>query len=183
MCSGETIPDRSCTLSAPFHTENMHVCDVRFAGDTCDASVEDSKTTNGVRVVFVPDWVADVIKARIEEAGLDGTDCVFAPIPRRTVQKEHTSAVKAAGIRMDYTIHRHRDSFSVSMARAGMPLGVLQHQLGHGTIQQTMKYARFHPEYQDAKPYFEKAADRLGLAARGDKSGDTPRSGAKGKIA
>ncbi len=143
--------------------------------------MEDSKTPNGVRVVSVPEWCATVLRDRIDEKGLDGTDPVFTPIPRRAVQREHTRAVKAAGIRSDYTIHRHRDTFGVSMARAGMPLGVLQHQLGHGTIQQTMKYARFHPDYHDAKPYFEKAADRLGLAPSGDNSGDTPKTGVEGK--
>ncbi len=156
--------------------ENLRVCDVRFSGDACEASVEDSKTPNGVRVISVPDWCADVIQARIEADSLDGTDGIFAPIPRRTVQKEHTRAVMAAGIRRDYTIHRHRDTFATSMARAGMPLGVLQHQLGHGTIQQTMKYARFHPDYNDAKPYFQKVADRLGFSPSGDRSGDTPRT-------
>ena len=46
-----------------------------------------------------------------------------------------------------------------------MPLGTLQHHLGHGLIEQTMKYSRFNPEYQDAAPYFKRAAERLGLGA------------------
>jgi hypothetical protein len=35
------------------------------------------------------------------------------------------------------------------MARAGVPLDLIQKQLGHGRITQTMVYARFHPNYGD----------------------------------
>jgi hypothetical protein len=35
------------------------------------------------------------------------------------------------------------------MSRAGVPLDLIQQQLGHGRIEQTMVYAKFNPSYGD----------------------------------
>jgi hypothetical protein len=42
-----------------------------------------------------------------------------------------------------------------------MPLHLLQQQLGHASITQTMEYAKFNPDYTDVVRYFEKVADHL----------------------
>lgn len=65
------------------------------------------------------------------------------------------------------------------MAKAGMPLNLLQQQLGHQNIEQTMRYARFHPDYGDVAPHFEEMGERLGLGPPGDTAGDTPEEGAE----
>lgn len=57
------------------------------------------------------------------------------------------------------------------LARAGMPLHLLQGQLGHANIDQTMRYARFHPDNGDVGEYFETMAADLGL---GHSLGHTP---------
>jgi hypothetical protein len=44
-----------------------------------------------------------------------------------------------------------------------MPLHLLQQQLGHANISQTMRYARFHPDYSDVARYFERVEEGLGL--------------------
>lgn len=61
----------------------------------------------------------------------------------------------------DYTIHDHRHTSAVHLARAGMPLPVLQHRLGHRTLEMTMRYASFHPDYHSAAPYLTRTRDAL----------------------
>lgn len=152
--------------------EALRVCDLRLAGDEARALVEDAKTPSGVRAVFLPTWVADALRSHIEEHELAGTDQLFTT-PRRTTQKEHNRACKLVGIH-GYTIHDHRHTAAVSLARAGLPLNLLQQQLGHATIAQTMKYARFHPDYSDVKDYFARVGETLGMSGASDKTGDTP---------
>lgn len=55
----------------------------------------------------------------------------------------------------DFTVHDLRHHYGVTMARAGVPLGVLSRLMGHASISTTMKYADFHPEYRDVAPYME----------------------------
>ncbi len=47
------------------------------------------------------------------------------------------------------------------MARAGIPLDLIQKQLGHSDIRQTMVYAQFNPEYGDYARYTEQVETRL----------------------
>jgi hypothetical protein len=55
-----------------------------------------------------------------------------------------------------------------------MPLNLLQQQLGHARVEQTMQYARFHPDYGDVREYFERVESSLGLAESGNSLGNTP---------
>jgi integrase len=148
----------------------LRVCDLRFGQCEARALIEDSKTQDGVRTVFVPDWVADGLRQEIESRGLSGTDRVFT-IPYDTCYDEHKRACKLAGI-VNYTIHDHRHTASVALARSGMPLHMLAEQLGHTTIQMTMRYAKFNPDYGDVSPYFHRVAESFGLS--GSNSGSTP---------
>lgn len=141
--------------------ENLRVCDLRFDDGEARASVKDAKTPTGTRSVFLPGWVTESLQDHLEETDREGTDPVFT-IPRRTVQKEHNRACGVAGIH-DYTIHDHRHTAAVQLARAGMPLDLLQRQLGHANITQTMRYARFHPEYGDVERFFDQVEEQLGL--------------------
>ena len=125
-------------------TESLRVCDLRL-GDHEN----------------MPVWVARALAEHIDGLGLGGTDRLFT-IPRRTVQKEHRRACKIAGIH-DYTIHDHRHTAAVHLARAGMPLHLLQQQLGHTRIEMTMRYAQFHPQYSDVGTYFDKVEESFGL--------------------
>ncbi len=63
---------------------------------------------------------------------------------------------------MGYTLHDHRHTAAVYLARAGMPLPQLAQQLGHATIAMTMRYARFHADYADVGRYFDRVAHALG---------------------
>lgn len=151
------------------------------------------KTAGATRNLFVPSWSARLLQALIEEQGLGPGDRLFTT-PLRTLQKRHHEICAALGIRPqqgpdspevegnpNYTIHDHRHTAAVYLARAGMPLNQLQRQLGHSTLEQTMRYAVFHPEYSDVAPYFGRVADRLGLADLGaGAAGDEERGTARG---
>jgi len=56
---------------------------------------------------------------------------------------------------------------AVALARSGMPLGLLQRQLGHEHITTTMLYAQFHPEYSETAKYFEQVGEHFGLNSAG----------------
>ncbi len=156
-------------------SENLRVCDVQLTDGTSHAMVEQAKTTNGVRTVFLPQWVAEALTAYIEEHNLQGTDLLFT-IQRREVQKEHNRACKLAGLH-SYTIHDHRHTCAVHLARVGMPLNLVQQQLGHEHIEMTMKYARFHPNYSDVAGFFEAVSTSLGLGTANNTPNNTPVSG------
>ncbi|MFH1764905.1 MAG: site-specific integrase [Gemmatimonadota bacterium] len=158
-------------------SEALRACDLRLGNDDSRAMVTDSKTSAGVRTVFVPTWVADSLRLHIEEEGLRGTDRLFT-IKRRTVQGEHPRACRIAGI-SDYRIHDHRHTCAVHLCKAGIPLNLLQQQLGHKHITMTMKYARFHPAYADVGGYFDAVGKTLGLGT-GNKTGNTPNQEAQG---
>ena len=152
--------------------EALRACDLKFETDGTRALLGESKTPEGVRPVFVPRWVSEALRAHIDELGLSGTDRLFT-IPRRTVQKEHNRACKIAGI-PDYTIHDHRHTAAVHLAKAGMPLNLLQQQLGHVRIDMTMRYSRFHPDYNDVSTYFDRVEQSLGVASSTYSSAYTP---------
>jgi len=91
---------------------------------------------------------------------------------KRSSRKKHCRPCKLAGIH-GYTIHDHRHTAAVHLARAGMPLNLLMRQLGYSTIKMTMCYAAFHPAYSDIGKYFERVGETLGLGLAGNKSGNT----------
>lgn len=160
-------------------SEALRACDLRLGEGDNRAMIEDSKTSTGVRTVFVPEWAAEAVAAHVAENSLSGTDQVFS-IPRPTVQDEHNRARKM--VDPDYTIHDHRHTAAVHLARAGIAMPLLQQQLGHKHIEMTMKYARFHPEYSDVADSFKRAGDSLGLGS-GNKAGNTPSEADAEKVA
>ena len=142
-------------------SEAIRVCDVKFGSDGCRVLLPVGKTEASLRPVFVPHGTAEMLKERIREHQLSGTDHLFT-IRRRSVQAEHTRTRKLVGIE-GYTIHDHRHTAAVHLARAGMPLGLLKAQLGHKTIQMTMRYAQFHPDYNDVGGYFARVEGSFAL--------------------
>ncbi len=153
--------------------EALRPADLKVQADGASrAIIRDSKTPDGVRAVFVPQWVRDSLLRHIEERDVGDYDRLF-PFRRRTIQSEHERACGLAGIE-GYTTHDHRHTAAVHLARSGMPLNLLQQQLGHARVEQTMQYARFHPDYGDVREYFERVESSLGLAESGNSLGNTP---------
>jgi len=144
------------------------------------------KTEDATRSLFVPTWAARLLRALIEARGLGPGDLLFTT-KLRDFEYRHHEICARLGIRPregpagpagqevegnpNYTIHDHRHTAAVHLARAGMPLNQLQRQLGHSTIEQTMRYAAFHPDYTDVAPYFDRVAERLGLDDLGEAAG------------
>lgn len=153
--------------------EGLRVSDLRLGNGEARAMVGEGKTDESVRAVFIPEWVVDTLDAHLRETGRSERERVLQ-IPRRTTQKEHNRARGKIG-RPEYTVHDHRHTAAVHLARAGMPLHLLQRQLGHSNVEQTMRYARFHPEYGDVGKYFERVGRELGMSPNsGHSLGHTP---------
>lgn len=144
-------------------SEALEVRDIRGGDDGMKLKIRESKTRAGEREIFVPEWAAAALRDHIEQHGRSGRDSVFQ-ISRRTVQREHRRACEEAEI-FDYTIHDHRHTAAVALARVGTPMPRIRDHLGHENIERTMRYAEFHPEYGDVRPYFEKMGRRLGFAS------------------
>lgn len=161
-------------------SEGLRVCDLRFGNGDSRAMIEDAKTSTGVRTVFVPSSAAEAVADHVAEHNLSGTDRVFE-IERRTVQKEHNRACKLAGI-PEYTIHDHRHTAAVHLARVRMPLHLLQQQLGHKNIEMTMKYSRFHPNYSDVAGCFDRVDERMGLGANNNPNNTPAERDAEGVV-
>jgi integrase len=66
-----------------------------------------------------------------------------------------------------HTLHDFRHTAAVLLAREGMPIPLIQRQLGHKRIETTMVYAEFHPAYGDVERYFDKVDSHLGGDNRG----------------
>lgn len=147
--------------------EALTPADLRLGNGEARAAIEDAKTPSGVRTVFIPRGAAEAVREHVERRGRGKRDRIFR-IARRTVQAEHNRVRERIG-RPGYTIHDHRHTAAVHLARAGMPLHLLQGQLGHANIDQTMRYARFHPDYGDVAGYFEAVDRRLGLYSADDR--------------
>lgn len=149
--------------------EGLHVRDLEDGDDGFRILISDSKTATGVRTVFVPATTADLLRTHADQYGLADADRVFT-IRRRSVQAEHKRACRLVGI-SDYTIHDHRHTAAVHLARAGMPLQLLQRQLGHKHISMTMRYAAYHPDYNDVAVYFDRVESSMGLKMTGPSLG------------
>ncbi len=76
------------------------------------------------------------------------------------MQKEHKRTCQLVGLAR-YTFHDHRHTTAVQLAKAGMPFHLLQQQLGHANITQTMEYARFNPDFMDVAKYFDRVETEL----------------------
>jgi len=129
--------------------------------------LDDAKTEEGVRPVFVPGSVARNLMGRINDLGLVGHDALFTA-HRRALHHAHSKAVRDAGL-PHHTIHDFRHTAAVLLAREGMPIPLIQQQLGHKRIETTMVYAKFHPAYGDVERYF----DQVDRTLTGDNRGDS----------
>lgn len=141
--------------------EQLRVHQVRATRDEPQLQVETSKTAEGTRPVTLPRDLAKELQAHIDDRGLEPSEEVFS-LARRTVQKEHDRACDIVGL-PDYTVHDHRHTAAVHLARSGTPLHLIKEHLGHRHIKSTMKYAKYHPDYGEMSPHIEGVARHLGI--------------------
>ncbi|UCC82861.1 MAG: tyrosine-type recombinase/integrase [Gemmatimonadota bacterium] len=123
---GEAIPTRD------YPDRGLRLCDLRISGQDAWAIIEAGKTEYRNRRVYLWPWVVTALQEHIERHGLSGSQQLFTWRVRR-VQKVHARTCQLAGI-TNYRIKDHRHTAAVAMARAGVPLDLIQKQLGHGRI-------------------------------------------------
>lgn len=150
--------------------ESLRVSDLKENAGDIYLHVETNKTNHGDRPVSITTRLARRLTDHIADENLGPRDRLF-PLARRTVQKEHNRVCdelqRSAGLDLsDYTIHDHRHTAAVKMAQAGTPLHLIRQQLGHQSIESTMKYARYHPDHSEVASHLERVEKRLGRATR-----------------
>lgn len=124
--------------------------------------VTEKKTRGGDRPVSITSRLVQILRAHVRENSLDRGERLFS-IPRRTVQKEHNRAREEIGY-PEYTIHDHRHTAAVQMAKAGTPIHLIQEQLGHSDVKTTRElYANYHPDHAEVRPHLERVEEKLGL--------------------
>jgi site-specific recombinase XerD len=69
-------------------------------------------------------------------------------ISMSSVQKAYRSAVGRSGVDKICGIHGLRHAYATHQLEDGMPVHILQRQLGHGSLNSTMRYLHWVPDYR-----------------------------------
>ena len=113
--------------------------------------VRRSKSTAGIRPVYVPPELVTELREWAASRGLGTADKLFG-FKRWRVQQVHRVAREMVGL-ADYRIHDHRHTYAVRLCKSGAPMVMIQMQLGHRSVKQTEIYTAFHPDYKDIARY------------------------------
>lgn len=111
------------------------------------------------RVCRVAAWAWPVLEAYVRTVP-EGPLWPQVAWDRWKVTTWHRETVEGLGLPR-YPLHNARDHWAVRHARAGTPVAVIQHQLGHGTPMLTLtKYGRFLPDATD-REHWDREATRV----------------------
>lgn len=141
--------------------EGMSLRVYHFDPDGPELTVETSKTDAGSRRVPLTEEMGARLPKHIDEHSLEPGDPLFS-FGRRTVQKEHNRACRDAEI-PDYTLHDHRHTAAVHLAKSGTPMHLIRDILGHKHLKSTERYARYRPGPGELRPYVDELGERLGF--------------------
>lgn len=141
--------------------EGMSLQVYQFDPTGPELTVETSKTGAGDRRVPLTNEMGAELKAHIKQHSLAPGDRLFQ-FGRRTVQREHNRACREAGI-PDYTLHDHRHTAAVHLAKSGTPMHLIRDILGHKHLKSTERYARYNPGSGELRPHVDGLGKRLGL--------------------
>lgn len=83
-----------------------------------------------------------------------------------TAQKTYQAAKRTAGIEKTGGIHSLRHAYATHQLEAGLPVHLLQYQLGHSNIQSTLRYVHWAPSSRQGKDTVDDLV--LGLAVDHD---------------
>jgi site-specific recombinase XerD len=80
-----------------------------------------------------------------------------------TAQKTYQAAKQAAGIEKVGGIHSLRHAYATHQLEAGLPVHLLQYQLGHSNIQSTLRYVHWAPNARQGKATVEDLVQGLAV--------------------
>jgi len=112
-----------------------------------EVRVRGTKAHSRDRVVRVDDWAWPTFWTFVQNriSGL-----LFSITSRHTVSHWHLATVRALGMGRKYPIKNSRHHFAATHLRAGAPVHLVQHQLGHSTANLTLNtYGRYVPSQED----------------------------------
>lgn len=107
-----------------------------------------TKAASRDRVCRLEDWAWPVVWEYVRD--LLPTAPLFPTLNRWTVSDWHRETVEALGLTPALPLRNARHHWAVMNLRAGVPVAVVQHQLGHGTAKLTLDtYGAFIPTGAD----------------------------------
>lgn len=172
----EVLLETGCRLG---QAEALRLTDLRVGPQDAHLILADNKGSERREYpVAILRETAAALSRYAASAGLGPADRLFRHA-RRTVQKEHTRICERLHLE-SYTLHDHRHTSAVALAKAGLPIPVLQKRLGHRNFETTMRYADFHPDYAGVEPYLEKTRSALAPFRDAFPEVDTPADGERG---
>lgn len=138
-----------------------------FNTATREVRTAGTKALTRDRVSRVADWAWPHVEKYI--ATILPNVPLFDGWNRWTVSDWHRETITDLKIKPEYPLQCARDHWAVRAARAGTPIAVIQHQLGHSTPMLTLtKYGRFLPSASDREKW-ERAATEYEVQRRAAK--------------
>ena len=157
----EMQPEPFRTISALMHGTGMEISAVlRVTRGDLDTKTwmiraQGTKTASRDRQAYVTGWVRPYLERHV--AGMLPGAPLFPGVTRWAPAKAHKRACDALGI-TDYTLRDSRHTFAVAAVKAGVPLQLIAHQLGHADTQMVVRcYGRYQPGQAEMAQMFDRA--------------------------
>ncbi|HSY81033.1 MAG TPA: tyrosine-type recombinase/integrase [Gemmatimonadaceae bacterium] len=112
------------------------------------------------RVCIIAAWAWPIVKAYMEP--LQPADRLWPGMYRTSPEHAHRRIVKALGLDPRYPLYNSRHHWAATRLRAGMPLELVQKQLGHASPRTTLEdYGQFVPTGADRVMWEQRAGVTL----------------------
>lgn len=100
------------------------------------------------RVCIIAAWAWQIVKAYATD--LNPGDPLWPGMHRTSADHAHRRVIKALGLEPCYALYNSRHHWAATRLRAGMPIELVQKQLGHASPRTTLEdYGRFLPSGAD----------------------------------
>lgn len=140
----------------------LHRRDVDVAAH--EVRVHGTKAVTRHRVCLIADWAWPHVEAHIRHMLPDAP--LFPGLHRSTVSHWHLGTERTLKI-PELRLHEARHHWAVRMLRIGTPVAVVQHQLGHGNADITLRvYGPFMPDGADRRAWEAKASKAAAKRAK-----------------
>ena len=102
------------------------------------------------RQAFVEPWAMERLASYVRWGRVAPDALLFGDVTERMALKAQRVALKALGLRQDYTLHDCRHSYAVAKMKAGVEPQLIANNLGHATIVMLMRvYGKYRPVAAD----------------------------------
>ena len=145
----DTIRDRAIIMvMIDTGVRASELCDLKFAGWKGNSIRVDIAKRNEIRVVAISDATREMLELYVKCERRDSAylftsnNTVDGRMDRCSLSHKITSIAKKVNIDFDVSAHTLRRTCATYEAQQGVPLTMIQHQLGHASISMTAYYAK-----------------------------------------